>query len=213
MGWMILMTSSTGSCLSLRLAMIGGLRARRTQFYRGWSYRRSRLPCPKTDLPADAGFRTRIITYIILCMNARAVVRCPLGAPLVLAVALAAAPGSAQEGTADRSATATRNAEGEITIRAVRLVEPLELDGALEAAVYGRLDPASGFIQQDPDNGTPATEDTQVWVFYDDRNLYVAVRALDSRPERMVANEMRRDNRNIWLGRWSGKKEEGPVAR
>jgi len=129
----------------------------------------------------------------------------------MLAVALAAAPGGAQERAADRSATtdglalpertatATRNDEGEITIRAVRLEEPLELDGALEEAVYGRFEPASGFIQQDPDNGAPATEDTQVWVFYDDRNVYVAVRALDSRPERMVANEMRRDNRNIWM--------------
>ena len=144
-------------------------------------------------------------------MNACAVIRCPLGTPLMLAVALAAAPGGAQERAADRSATtdglalpertatATRNDEGEITIRAVRLEEPLELDGALEEAVYGRFEPASGFIQQDPDNGAPATEDTQVWVFYDDRNVYVAVRALDSRPERMVANEMRRDNRNIWM--------------
>ena len=136
-------------------------------------------------------------------MNACAVIRCPLGTPLMLAVALAAAPGGAQERAADRSATtdglalpertatATRNDEGKITIRAVRLEEPLELDGALEEAVYGRCEPASGFIQQDPDNGAPATEDTQVWVFYDDRNVYVAVRALDSRPERMVANEMR----------------------
>ena len=132
-------------------------------------------------------------------MNACAVVRCPLGSALVLAVALAAAPGSAQEGPTDRSATTVRDDEGGITIQAVRLTEPLELDGALEEAVYGRLDPASGFIQQDPDNGTPATEDTQVWVLYDDRNLYVTVRALDSRPERMVANEMRRDNRNIWM--------------
>ncbi|HSH75759.1 MAG TPA: DUF5916 domain-containing protein, partial [Longimicrobiales bacterium] len=43
-----------------------------------------------------------------------------------------------------------------------------------------------------------ATEDTQVWVFFDSDQLYVGLRALDSRPDRMVANEMRRDNRNIW---------------
>ena len=161
--------------------------------------------------PAGTGFRTRITTYIILRMNACVLVRCPLGAPLVLAVVLAAAPGDAQEKATDPSAatgglalpeppaTAARNDEGEITIRAVRLEEPLELDGALDEAVYGRIEPASGFIQQNPDNGAPATEDTQLWVFYDDRNVYVALRALDSRPERIVANEMRRDNRNIWL--------------
>ena len=143
-------------------------------------------------------------------MNACVLGRCSLGASVVLAVVLAATPGAAQEKSADPSAatgglalpeppaTAARNDEGEITIRAVRLEEPLELDGVLDEAVYGRLEPASGFIQQDPDNGAPATEDTQVWIYYDDRNVYVAVRALDSRPERMVANEMRRDNRNIW---------------
>ena len=131
-------------------------------------------------------------------MNACTIIRRTLGAPLTLAIALTATPGGAQEKADDR-ATATRNDEGEITIRAVRLVEPLEVDGSLDEGVYGRLEPASGFVQQDPDNGTPATEDTQVWVFYDDQNLYVSLRALDSRPARMVANEMRRDNQNIWM--------------
>ena len=119
---------------------------------------------------------------------------------LVLAAAavLAAAPASAQE-EAGPLAVQSRGQGGEITIRAIRVDEPLELDGALSEAIYGDVAPASGFIQQDPDNGAPPTEDTEVWVSYDGRNVYVAVRALDSRPGRIVANEMRRDNRNIWL--------------
>ena len=135
-------------------------------------------------------------------MNTRDLVwrhpRISLGLALVATALLAAAPGSAQE-EAEPITTASRDAGGEITIRAVRLDEPLELDGALSEAIYGSIAPASGFIQQDPDNGAPATEDAEVWVFYDDRNFYVAIRALDSRPGRIVANEMRRDNRNIWL--------------
>ena len=88
---------------------------------------------------------------------------------------------------------------GEITLRAFRLEGPLDVDGVLDDAVYGRIEPASGFLQQDPDHGQSATEDTHVWVLYDDTHVYVALRALDSRPEQMVANEMRRDNRNIWM--------------
>ena len=144
-------------------------------------------------------------------MSVGARVRSFAGVQYLLAALVAASPANAQEeppatsGTADRvalpepPATAVRSGDGEITIRAVRLEEPLRLDGALDEPVYVRFHPASGFIQQDPDNGAPATEDTEVWVLYDDRNVYVAIRALDSRPERIVANEMRRDNRNIWL--------------
>ena len=83
-------------------------------------------------------------------------------------------------------------------LRAVRLDQPLALDGALEEEIYGRVSPATGFVQQYPLSGEPATEDTEVWVFFDSDFVYVGVRAWDSRPERMVANEMRRDNRNIW---------------
>ncbi len=144
-------------------------------------------------------------------MSVGAQVRSFAGVQYLLAALVTAYPANAQEeppvpsGTADRVAlrkppvTAVRSDDGEITIRAVRLEEPLRLDGALDEPVYERFQPASGFIQQGPDNGSPATEDTEVWVLYDDRNIYVAIRALDSRPDQIVGNEMRRDNRNIWL--------------
>ena len=83
-------------------------------------------------------------------------------------------------------------------VRAVRLESPPVLDGVLDEEVYRTILPAADFVQQYPWNGEPATEDTQVWVFFDSDNLYVALRAWDSRPDQMVANEMRRDNRNIW---------------
>ncbi len=96
-------------------------------------------------------------------------------------------------------ATVSRSEDGEIVIRAVRLEQPLVLDGALAEDVYGEVFPAEGFVQQYPWNGEPATEDTQVWVFFDSDNVYVGLRALDSQPDQMVANEMRRDNQNIWM--------------
>ena len=47
------------------------------------------------------------------------------------------------------------------------------------------------------DEGEPATEKTDAWIFFDDANLYIAARCWDSHPEREVANELRRDNGNI----------------
>ena len=55
----------------------------------------------------------------------------------------------------------------------------------------------SDFIQLEPRAGEPATEQTDVWIFFDDENFYVSARLWDSRPERIVANEFRRDAQGI----------------
>ncbi|MFA5910385.1 MAG: DUF5916 domain-containing protein [Vicinamibacterales bacterium] len=85
-----------------------------------------------------------------------------------------------------------------ITLRATRLTAPLSLDGNLDEAVYREVTPIDHFIQQEPNEGTPATERTLVWLFFDDDNFYVSVKSFDSAPERLVANELRRDNFNIY---------------
>ena len=74
------------------------------------------------------------------------------------------------------------------------------LDGRLADEVYAQIPPMAGFIQQEPNEGEPATEATDVWVLFDDSNLYVAARLWDSQPDRIVANEMRRDHWNIGRG-------------
>ncbi len=94
-------------------------------------------------------------------------------------------------------ATVSRNAAGRITVRAVRLTQPLRLDGALDEDYYRVLTPISDFIQAEPLPGRPATERTEVWIFYDNANVYVTMRASESEPERMIANELRRDSFNI----------------
>jgi hypothetical protein len=93
-----------------------------------------------------------------------------------------------------------RDAEGRVTLRATRLVEPLVLDGELTEPVYTEVRAAGGFVQQEPHEGEPATEKTDAWIFFDDANLYVAARLWDSSPDRIVANELRRDNFNITQG-------------
>jgi hypothetical protein len=90
-----------------------------------------------------------------------------------------------------------REASGQVTIRAVRLASPLTLDGRLDEAVYRDVPAISDFIQNDPREGEPATEKTEVWVLFDNSTLYLVARCWESQPERMVVNEMRRDNTTI----------------
>jgi len=91
----------------------------------------------------------------------------------------------------------SRSASDNVTIRAVRLTAPLTLDGRLDEAVYRDVAPVTDFIQQEPQEGQPATEKTEAWVLFDDQNLYIVARCWDSHPEREVVNEMRRDSSNI----------------
>ena len=94
--------------------------------------------------------------------------------------------------------TITRDAAGRATVRAVRLTGPWRLDGALDEGIYGEVPSVSGFIQQLPNAGEAATEETEAWIFYDARNVYVGARLWDSAPEsRWVANEMQRDSFQI----------------
>ena len=84
------------------------------------------------------------------------------------------------------------------TIRAVELPEGIRLDGQLDEQVYFTVPAITGFIQQAPDEGAPATEETEAWILFDADNIYVAARVWDSAPpSQWVANEMRRDTRQL----------------
>ncbi len=91
--------------------------------------------------------------------------------------------------------TIVRDSSGRATVRAVRIPGPLSLDGVLDEGPYETVPAMSGFLQQLPTEGAPATERTEAWIFYDDDNVYVGARLWDSAPEsRWVANEMQRDS-------------------
>ena len=92
---------------------------------------------------------------------------------------------------------ASRTSTSAPTVRATRLDTPLHLDGRLDEAVYEREPQIGEFIQAEPEAGEPISERTDVWILFDDENVYVAFRCWDSHPERMVVNELRRDHINI----------------
>ena len=81
------------------------------------------------------------------------------------------------------------------TVRAVP--GTIRIDGRLDEALYSTTDAIGSFVQQEPDEGKPATEKTEAWIFFDDDMIYVAARCWESRPERRVANEMRRDTNQL----------------
>ncbi len=91
-----------------------------------------------------------------------------------------------------------RDAAGRLTIRAVRLTAPIAFDGRLDDEIYTTVPPLSDFIQQEPQEGAPATERTDAWVFFDDERVYFSFRVWETAPERVIANEMRRDNSNVY---------------
>jgi hypothetical protein len=76
---------------------------------------------------------------------------------------------------------------------AVRVPSGLSADGRLDEAAWQDAAPFTDFVQRDPNEGEPGTERTEVRVLYTDDALYVAVRAFDSEPDRIVGRLTRRD--------------------
>ena len=92
----------------------------------------------------------------------------------------------------------SRDDRGNATVRAVRLTEPIQLDGELDEPLYRTTLSISGFIQSVPNEGVAATERTEAWIAFDDNNIYVSGRVWESAPEsEWVANEMRRDSNQL----------------
>ena len=95
-------------------------------------------------------------------------------------------------------ASIARTDQGRATVRAIRLTEPLDVDGVLDEAVYEANLPVDGFIQTIPQEGQLVSERTEAWVMYDDENIYLVCRCWDSAgPEGWIANEMRRDTNGL----------------
>ena len=83
-------------------------------------------------------------------------------------------------------------------LEAIRIDTPPKIDGYLEAKIWKLAPAATNFIQNQPDEGKPATENTEVRILYDSENLYIGVMCYDSEPEKIIANEKKRDSLNIY---------------
>jgi hypothetical protein len=84
------------------------------------------------------------------------------------------------------------------TLHAIRLAEPFVLDGRLDERVYHDTPAASHFVQQEPNEGAPATEKTEAWVAYDTNAIYVGARLWETDSSKRVTSDMRRDSPNLY---------------
>ena len=69
------------------------------------------------------------------------------------------------------------------------------IDGdVLHDAAWDGSIPASGFWQIQPNDGLPATQDTEVYIGYTDSALYIGVVAYDDNPAGIIVTDSRRDS-------------------
>ncbi len=104
-------------------------------------------------------------------------------------VVFAGGPTSAGFGVAEGAGILT----GRPTIRPPVAPEGPRIDGRLDDAIWRDAIHLTEFVQQNPVEGAPATEATDVWIAYDTQNIYVAVHAHYSDPGIMRANRVDRD--------------------
>lgn len=83
-----------------------------------------------------------------------------------------------------------------LQVPATRLLDeasPPTLDGRVNDEAWIGVEPYTTFTQQDPNEGAPASERTEVRVVFDKSNVYVGIICFDSEPDRIIVNQSRRD--------------------
>ena len=79
------------------------------------------------------------------------------------------------------------------SMSAHRTSEEIKVDGVLDEPVWQSVEPIRQLYQIQPDQGEPATEDSEVRILYDDQKLYFGFVFYDEM-DKIVANDMRRDS-------------------
>lgn len=81
------------------------------------------------------------------------------------------------------------------TISAIKATTelPIQLDGKLDESIWDQKSPATGFIQRAPNDGNPATEQTEARVVYTQDAIYVGIKAYDSAMDSVAATLFRKD--------------------
>jgi uncharacterized protein DUF5916/cellulose/xylan binding protein with CBM9 domain len=80
-----------------------------------------------------------------------------------------------------------------MTAEATRVEHAPKLDGSLDDPLWQSAKPVTEFRQQEPSEGQPATEKTEVRILYTRHAVYFGIHCYDSDPPKIVATELRRD--------------------
>ena len=116
--------------------------------------------------------------------------------PVLLLAALATCPAGVRAQEAPKAPIPA------VEVKAVRTTHPPTIDGHLSEEEWVAATPVSGFTQRDPNEGKPATEDTEVRILYDDTAIYVGARLFDDDPQALSRRLSARDNGfdSDWIG-------------
>jgi hypothetical protein len=82
------------------------------------------------------------------------------------------------------------------TITAGKLADDAQgpvIDGRVNEEVWKSVEPYSTFTQQDPIEGAPASEKTEVRIIVGNGYVYVGIIAFDSDPSKIIVSQARRD--------------------
>ncbi|MEM7550582.1 MAG: DUF5916 domain-containing protein [Bacteroidota bacterium] len=71
--------------------------------------------------------------------------------------------------------------------------ETPSIDGILDDPAWEQVEWGGGFVQLSPEEGIDPSEPTQFKILYDAKNLYIAIKVLDSEPNQIVKRMSRRD--------------------
>ena len=75
-----------------------------------------------------------------------------------------------------------------------RTQQPPNIDGQLTDDCWQNAVWGNDFVQYEPNSGAAPSQQTQFAIAYDDNNLYVAIKALDTEPDKIVRRVSRRDD-------------------
>ena len=79
----------------------------------------------------------------------------------------------------------------EKSFRAVRTATAPVIDGRLDEEVWGLADVVEDFHEITPDEYEEPSQRTQVFVLYDDNNLYIAAKLWDTEADQIIAQILR----------------------
>lgn len=78
--------------------------------------------------------------------------------------------------------------------RAYSIESPPSLDGrVLDDPVWMEIEPITELVQQQPNQGAPASERTEIRIAFDNDNIYIAAVMYDDEPELLIVTDARRD--------------------
>ena len=110
-------------------------------------------------------------------------------------VVLVSPPALAQQSTVDVAAERELTTAGFPLARAFLVEDAPEIDGdVLGEAIWDDIVPATGFLQNTPDEGQPASERTEVRIIYTEDTIYFGIVCYVSDPSAIIVSDSRRDS-------------------